>query len=132
MYARCRTAGKAGPAGRRQTWEQPSWFAEGVLGRSKSCLGSGKRGQTGALRAIYPSSSYTPCCGPFLCTVTARQALALCGKLLPAAGDRGRAVSHQLRAAHKPRGSEKGLEGKQALLKASYRERGLAHPTGRS
>ena len=43
---------------------------------------------TGALRAIYPSSSHTPCCGPFLCTVIARQALVLCRKLLPAAGDR--------------------------------------------
>lgn len=43
---------------------------------------------------------------------------------------RGRAASCQLRAACKPRGSEKRLEEKQALLKASYRERGLAHPTG--
>lgn len=55
---------------------------------------------------------------PFF-TVTARQALVLCRKLLPAAGDRGRAAFLQPRAACKPRGSEKGLEGKQALLKAS-------------
>lgn len=121
-------AGKAGLCWEKAAWEQPSWFAEGVLGRSKSC--SGRRGQTGALKAIEPNSSCTPCCGPFVRTVTARQALVLRRKLLPAAGDKGRAALLQLRTACKPRGSEKGLEGKQALLKTSYRDKGMAHPTG--
>lgn len=128
MCARCGMAGKAGLCWEKAVWEQPSSFAEGVLGRSKSC--SGRRGQTGALKAIEPNSSCTTCCGTFVRTVTARQALVLRRKLLPAAGDKSRAALLQLRTPCKPRGSEKGLEGKQVLLKASYRDKDMAHPTG--